>query len=49
MQEIEKDDVEDVSGGVVRQPLIDDVPGFPLPGPGWPKPCPVPLPEQIVL
>jgi hypothetical protein len=49
MQEINKDDVEDVSGGVrfpgpAPVPGMDDIPGLPnpFPGPGWPNPCPMP-------
>lgn len=46
MQEIEKDDVEDVSGGILVPnqglPLPD---GFPLPCPG-PRPVPFPNPED---
>ncbi|MFN8736171.1 MAG: hypothetical protein ACK50B_06380 [Betaproteobacteria bacterium] len=48
MQEIKKDDVDEVSGGVVRLPSLDDIPGLPLPGPGFPNPCPSPLPGTDV-
>jgi hypothetical protein len=49
MQEIKKDEIDDVSGGYVRLPGQDDVPGLPgapspFPGPGWPNPCPAPDP-----
>jgi hypothetical protein len=44
MQEINKDEVEDVGGGL--QFPGSGIPGMPtpLPGPGWPNPCPVPNP-----
>ncbi|MFO0145104.1 MAG: hypothetical protein ACK54C_07230 [Betaproteobacteria bacterium] len=44
MQEINKDEVEDVGGGL--QFPGSGIPGMPtpLPGPGWPNPCPAPNP-----
>jgi len=47
MQEIKNDDVDEVSGGVVELPS-DHFPGLPLPGPGWPNPCPSPFPGTDV-
>lgn len=44
MQEIKQDETDDVSGGAVRLPGQEDIPGLPtpFPGPGWPNPCPSP-------
>ncbi|MCE2645869.1 MAG: hypothetical protein LW835_11795 [Burkholderiaceae bacterium] len=42
MQEINKDEVEDVGGGL--QFPDSGIPGMPMPGPGWPNPCPAPNP-----
>ncbi len=51
MQEIKKDEIDDVSGGLSRTPY-EDVPGLPspFPGPSWPNPCPSPeFPDSVGL